>query len=305
VLVRRNIGIAALALLMAVTFTTGKAGAGIFDFERVPGQVAGMVFIEGGCFVMGDRFSDGYPDEKPTHEVCVDDFYFGKYEVTVGAFRRFVEDKGYVTSAEAGGGCKALSGTDWVAAPDVTWKNPGFRQGDNSPVVCVSYSDAVAFAKWMSRKNRKTYRLPTEAEWEFASRSRGRNYKYPWGNRENPYGNIYDSTAQRNLGPIPALGNYHDGYVYTAPVAGHAPSPLGIHGLSGNAWEWTHDYYGKSFYSASPRSNPQGPSRGNERVIRGGSWYSKLSCLRTSKRSRMPQEESYTIVGFRLALLPE
>lgn len=299
---RVKIGIVALVLLMAVALTAGKGRAGIFDFDRVPGLIAGMVFIEGGCFVMGDRFGDGYPDERPTHEVCVDDFYFGKYEVTVGAFRQFVEDAGHVTSAEKGGGCKTFTGTGWEANPKATWKDPGFRQGDASPVTCVSHDDAVAYAKWKSRKYRKKYRLSTEAEWEFASRSRGRNYRYPWGNGETPYGNIYDSVAHKNLGPIAALGDYYDGYVHTAPVAWHAPSPLGIHGLAGNVWEWTHDNYSKSYYARSPRTNPEGPSRGSERVIRGGSWYSKLSSLRTSKRAKLPPSDSYTIVGFRLAL---
>jgi formylglycine-generating enzyme required for sulfatase activity len=293
-----------MAALLALALPLARpAAAGIFDFERVPGLVAGMVFVEGGCFVMGDRFGDGYPDEKPTHEVCLDDFYFGKYEVTVGAFGRFVEETEYKTTAERGGGCKALEGTGWVTRTGATWKDPGFRQGLNSPVTCISHEDALAYARWKSKKSRKKYRLPTEAEWEFASRNRGRNFKYPWGNREEePYGNIYDSTAQKNLGPIAALEDYRDGYIYTAPVAGHAPSPMGIHGLSGNLWEWTHDYYGKGYYSKSPRTNPIGPKKGDRKVIRGGSWYSKPSCLRTSKRSSLDPGESYTIVGFRLVL---
>jgi formylglycine-generating enzyme required for sulfatase activity len=302
--VLRGKNIAALiALQLALSLCLARpAESGLFDFDRVPGLVAGMVFVEGGCFVMGDRFGDGYPDERPTHEVCVDDFYFGKYEVTVGAFRQFVEDTDYRTTAERGGGCRALKGTDWVISSGATWKDPGFRQGYNSPVTCVSHEDAEAYARWKSKKLRRKYRLPTEAEWEYASRNKGRNFKYPWGNQEEPYGNIYDITAQRNLGPIAGLEEYRDGYIYTAPVAGHAPSPMGIHGLSGNLWEWTADFYGKKYYSKSPRTNPKGPESGKRKVIRGGSWYSKLSCLRTSKRSSLEGGGSYTIVGFRLVL---
>jgi len=293
-----------MAMLTALALCLpARAGAGIFDFERVPGMVAGMVFVEGGCFVMGDRFGDGYPDERPTHEVCLDDYYFGKYEVTLGAFRQFVEDTGYKTTAEKGAGCTALVGTDWVTSSGATWKDPGFRQGYNSPVTCVSQEDAEAFARWKSKRDRRTYRLPSEAEWEYASRNRGRNLKYPWGNHEEePYGNIYDTTAQRNLGPIADLNEYYDGYVYTSPVASQAPNPMGIHGLSGNLWEWTLDFYSEKYYSRSPRTNPRGPERGEKKVIRGGSWYSKQSCLRTSKRSSLAPEESYTIVGFRLVL---
>lgn len=295
----------ATLIVIAHSLAPRPALGGLFDFERVPGMVAGMVFVEGGCFVMGDRFGDGYPDEKPTHEVCLDDFYFAKYEVTLGAFRQFVNDTGYVTTAENGSGCRALVGTDWVTSSGATWKDPGFRQGHNSPVTCVSHADAVAYAKWKGKKNRRTYRLPTEAEWEYASRNRGRNLKYPWGNQEEPYGNIYDKTAQRHLGPIAALDEYYDGYTYTSPVAGQAPSPMGIHGLSGNLWEWTHDYYSRDYYSKSPRTNPPGPESGSKKVIRGGSWYSKFSCLRTSKRSSLPPSDSYTIVGFRLVLEPK
>ena len=97
---------------------------------------------------MGDRFDEGFGDEKPTHEVCAEDMYFGKYEVTVGAFRYFVEDTGYVTTAEQGKGCMTLAETVWEVSPGLYWKNPGFPQSETSPVVCVSYKDAEAFIKW-------------------------------------------------------------------------------------------------------------------------------------------------------------
>lgn len=291
-------------LALALIGFTSPARAGIFDFDRVPGLIAGMVFVEGGCFVMGDRFSEGYPDERPTHEVCVDDFYIGKYEVTVGAFRAFVDKTGHITDAEKQGSCRNLTDKGWLPVPGLSWRNPGFLQKNTSPVTCISHNDASAYAKWMSGRQHKTYRLPTEAEWEFASRSRGRNYKYPWGNRETPVGNLYDSSAHKNIGPISALGNYHDGYIHTSPVASYAPNLLGIHDLSGNLWEWVHDYYDGNYYADSPRINPTGPESGRLRVIRGGSWYSKFECLRTSKRSKLPPGDSYTIVGFRLAVTP-
>lgn len=293
-------------LTVCISLAPGApALAGLFDYDRVPGLVAGMSYVEGGCFVMGDRFGDGYPDEKPTHEVCVDNYYIGKYEVTLAAFRAFVADSAYVTDAEKGAGCYTLVDTQWKPRKDLNWRDPGFPQSDSSPVVCVSHNDALAYAKWKSRKYRKAYRLPTEAEWEFASRDRGRNYRFTWGNREEPpHGNIYDSSAHKNIGPIAALGNYHDGYVHTSPVARYAPNILGIHDLSGNAWEWVNDIYSARYYAASARTNPKGPSSGSLRVIRGGSWYSKLSCLRTSKRSKLPPSHSYTIAGFRLAMTP-
>ncbi len=292
--------------LCIFTVLAAPAWAGLFDYDRVPGLMAGMTYLESGCFVMGDRFDEGYPDEKPTHEVCVDNYYIGKYEVTVAAFGAFVTATDYVTDAEKGGGCYTLTDTQWKPRKDLNWRDPGFPQTKRSPVVCVSYNDTTTYAKWMSRKYRRNYRLPTEAEWEFASRDRGRNYRYTWGNSEEPvYGNLYDKSAHKNIGPRAALGNYHDGYVYTAPIAQFAPNILGIHDLSGNAWEWISDYYGYDYYSHSPRTNPSGPTIGTLRVIRGGSWYSKLSTIRTSKRSKLAPSKSYTIVGFRLALSPK
>lgn len=291
------------ATAAALVLIATAAWAGIFDFDRVPGMRAGMVFMEGGCFVMGDRFGDGNPDEKPTHEVCVDDFYISKYEVTVAAFKVFVDDTGYITEAEKGQGCITLNDTFWLPDPALSWKNPGFPQKPENPVVCLSHNDAMAYIDWKDKKSRTPYRLLTEAEWEYASRSKGKNYKYPWGNNpEEPYGNIYDKSAHRNIAPIAALGNYHDGYVHTAPVASFAPTILGVHDMSGNVWEWVQDYYDKRYYQSSPRQNPSGPPRGDMRVIRGGSWYSKQSCLRTSRRAMVPPEQSSTIVGFRLGL---
>lgn len=293
---------ATLALALAGFATT--ASAGIFDFDRVPGLIAGTVFVEGGCFVMGDRFGDGYPDEKPTHEVCVDDFYIGKYEVTVGAFKTFVDKTSYITDAEKRGSCYDLTERGWRPVSGLSWRNPGFLQKSTSPVTCVSHNDAVAYARWLASRQHMKYRLLTEAEWEFASRTRGRNYKFSWGNRELPVGNLYDSSAHKNIGPIAALGDYHDGYIHTSPVASYAPNLLGVHDLAGNLWEWVQDYYAEDYYAESPRINPAGPERGRARVIRGGSWYSKLECLRTSKRAKLPPGDSYTIVGFRLAITP-
>jgi len=117
-------------------------------------SVTGMEFllVKGGCFQMGDTFVDGKSIEKPVHEVCVDEFYMGRYEVTVGQFKEFVRETRYQTEAERGDGAYHFTGSEWKKSKDIHWCNPGFRQTDRHPVVCVSHNDDLAFTDWLSRK---------------------------------------------------------------------------------------------------------------------------------------------------------
>lgn len=269
-------------------------------------QVTGMefVFVKGGCFQMGDTFGDGISIEKPVHEVCVDDFYMGKYEVTVGQFKQFVNDTGYKTGAERGKGCYGWTGSEWENSSSRNWRNTGVSQEDNYPVVCVSWSDSNEFINWLNRKTGKNYRLPTEAEWEYAARSRGKKEKYAGSDD-------VDSVAWYG-------GNSEE---RTHPVGMKAPNGLGLYDMSGNVWERVQDWYGDysnsmrwnvwewlqawyGGYSYSPRNNPKGPSSGEKRVIRGGSWHPLPKYVRTTTRGRKyPAWWAYTI-GFRLVRNP-
>ncbi len=234
-----------------------------------------FVWVPGGCFEMGCGPWDGdcHDNEKPVHEVCVDGFWMGRYEVTVGQFRRFVEETGYRTEAERSGGCLIWDGKKWKFDKGASWRNPGFSQGDDHPVVCVSWEDAKAFAKWLSKKTGYRFRLPTEAEWEYACRSGGRKVKY----------GTKTGDLSHDLANYWKIGG-RDRWKYTSPVGSFPPNELGLYDMSGNVWEWCEDRYDANYYARSPRNNPKGPSKGKFRVVRGGSWGLNPRDLRCADR---------------------
>jgi formylglycine-generating enzyme len=285
--------------------------------ENKPGYVyrdpaTGMefVFVKGGCFQMGDLWGDGTEDEKPVHDVCVDDFYIGKYEVTMGQFKKFRDETGYRTDGEKGGyGCTRTLVNEWDSDPKTSWYSPGFSQTEDHPVVCVSSDDAETFIGWMSRKEGRIFRLPTEAEWEYAARSRGKNYKYSWGNGV-PSGNIADESLKKVYPECTIWNGYNDGYVYTAPVGKFKPNDLGLYDMAGNVWEFCSDYYEKDYYTKSPRNNPSAPRSkykegvGHNRSVRGGAWSSIPHYIRLASRAFFdPQPYINYDTGFRLIML--
>ncbi len=258
-----------------------------------------FVFVKGGCYRMGDAFGDGEDIEKPAHKVCVDNFYLGRYDVTVGAFRKFVGDTGYITEAERGVGCAVWTGSKWQYDKNKNWRKPGFAQNDRHPVVCVSWNDAVAFIEWLSRKSGKRYCLPSEAEWEYAARSRGKRYKYGWGSG-TPSANVADESMKKAIPGLNAWNGYDDGYVYTSPVGRFRPNGLGLYDMTGNVWQWTADWYGEEYYRDGPRDNPKGPARGLFRVLRGGAWSNDPHASRVTYRNRRYQADRSAYFGFRL-----
>ncbi len=294
---------AAITFILLVTGASRDAAASGRESAFTEKSVdMDFVSVPRGCFQMGDSFGDGEKDEKPVHEVCVDGFSMGKYAVTVGQFRTFVNATGYRTEAEKGEGCLAIDKQgQWSRQPSATWKNPGFSQDDSHPVVCVSWDDAISFNKWLTSKGR-TYRLPTEAEWEYAARA-GTSSRNFWGNSVDEackYANVTDRAASKAQFVRLSAHNCDDGFVFTAPVGSYRPNPFGLYDMMGNVWQWTGDWYGESYYSVSPRNNPQGPLSGTRRVSRGGSWRSSSEHVRSSLRVHPPAGPSAG-VGFRLA----
>ncbi|RZI92965.1 MAG: formylglycine-generating enzyme family protein, partial [Rubrivivax sp.] len=169
----------------------------------------------------------------------------------------------------------------------------------------VTWHDAVAMARWLSAKEGRRYRLPTEAEWEYACRA-GQTTRFQNGDDPQALtraGNLFDQDAARHWPQwAPQATKGRDGYDFTAPVGRFAPNAFGLHDLHGNVWEWTSDYYGEDYYARSPIDDPQGPADGNVRVRRGGSWHTWPFYARCSFRNWNTEETRYPLVGFRLVL---
>jgi formylglycine-generating enzyme required for sulfatase activity len=283
-----------------------------------------LVVVRGGSFQMGNTFEGGEADERPPHSVELRSYAIGKHEVTVGQFRQFVEATGYVTSAERAGDAKVFVGKKVETRPDASWKNPYFEQDDGHPVVCVSWYDAVEYCNWRSRREglppcyrgsgdtitcdftADGYRLPTEAEWEFAARSRGLDCRYAWGNGE-PYiggrraGNTRDEAARRQWGSEKIWSGYDDGYAFTAPAGSFAPNALGLHDVSGNVYEWCWDWYGEEYYAHSPVQNPTGPPSAALRTCRDAGFSCPVERERVANRGKGQPDLAFSWGGFRVA----
>lgn len=271
------------------------------------GSAGDMVFIPAGSFLMGNNGSEPYSfsNEWPQHSVYLSGYWIGKYEVTRGDYRAFMNAGGYSNSAywsSAGWSWRVSNGRTepyyWAAAQD--WYDSCghcsyvFAQTDAHPVVGVSYYEAEAFCKWAGG------RLPTEAEWEKAARWTG---SYPnW----YPWGNPWDAEKCNNWYDHNVAGGGYQRY-QTAPVGSYPEgvSPYGCHDMAGNVWEWCRDWYLPDYYSLTPPGgwgDPQGPSSGHDRVTRSGSWdMGEWFALRCAVRSYMSPSDYWLSVGFRLA----
>jgi formylglycine-generating enzyme required for sulfatase activity len=271
-------------------------------------------------------------------------FFLGKYEVTVGQFRQFVEAMGYQTEGEQNG--KGSTGLDLSTGkvetkPEYNWRywlredeqHPsGFQQTDEHPAVCVSWNDAQAFCTWLSAQEGTAYRLPTEAEWEYACRARTTTRFYSGDDEDTlqEVANIADASLQeqwvwRTSDPPfpegthlpPYAKPWNDRYPFTAPVGRFKPNVFGLYDMLGNVGEWCSDWYDPDYYKQSPRDNPQGPASGplidisdrlpgaeprSLRMLRGGVWLDPASGCRSADRHthRRHPVDSAADIGFRV-----
>jgi formylglycine-generating enzyme len=243
-----------------------------------------FVEVPAGRFEMGDKWGTGDSDEKPVHQVKMHNFYLSKYEITVAQFREFVQATGYKTDADTMGWGMAWIGDQGGIVKGANWQKPGFDQADNHPVIMVSWNDAMAFCKYTET------RLPSEAEWEYAARNGARNTLFPSGD---------SLTAADANGRL--LTNA-DPFPFTSPVGLCRANEFGLHDMAGNAAEWCADWYDPVYYEDGNQSNPQGPSSGRYRVIRGGSFMDNRDfCRAVERNAGLPEDRVYTI-GFRVAL---
>lgn len=279
----------------------------------------GMVWIEGGTFEMGAPDAKGMPNEYPKHSVAVDGFWMDATEVTNAQFAAFVTATGYVTTAEKPIDWEVLKqqlspGTPkpadsellpgsmvftptstpvlmddisqwWKWVPGARWRHPkgpssSIKGQENLPVVQVSWEDAMAYCKWAGK------RLPTEAEWEWAASSGGKNL-YAWGNEEK-----YNTAANTWQGIFPYQNISEDGFKGIAPVKSFAANAFALYEISGNVWEWCADWYDDTYYGQAVgknSSNPSGPATKEGlflKVIRGGSYLCNPSYCEGYRRSR-------------------
>ena len=291
------------------------------------GQGPEMVVVPAGRFRMGS--GNGDSDEKPVHLVRISrDFAVGKYEVTVGEFRAFVRATGYTTDVENGDGCHiAWPGSPVYKPADASWRKPGFAQGAAHPVTCVSWNDAMAFVEWLSEQSAQAYRLPTEAEWEYAARG-GSTTAYWWGD-ERPVcragarngAKFHDdgvcarsrteqidrhSDGDRGApnigGPYRATQDdmLREGFAGTEPVGSYSANAFGLYDTAGNVWEWVEDWYQRKAYAGHAAVDPI-VRRGDSRANRGGSWGSYLGSLSSASRYSGEPHIGRFDVGFRLA----
>ena len=269
----------------------------------------GMTFayIPPGTFMMGSPADEaGRDDNETLHKVTLTKgFLMGTTHVTKHQFETFVLDSAYQTDAEIYRAALAFDGKGFSRLAGASWRNPGYVQGDDHPAGEISWNDAKAFCYWLGAKERRHYRLPTEAEWEYATRA-GTQTAYPWGNTPdggNGWANCCDQTAKDTF-PDSTAFNWTDGYVFTSPVGKFKPNAFGLYDMIGNEVEWCNDWYGK--YPDGDATDPQGPVAENTvdtyRVFRGGSFRDDPRHCRCACRNGRPQANYISDRGFRVVV---
>lgn len=248
---------------------------------------------------MGSTF---FTSELPIHKVNLSSFYLSPYEITVAEFRSFVKDTELVTQAEKRDGSSVLIDATWSIQKDACWNNPYYEISENQPVTCISWMDAVNYCNYLSDKEglklcyyvkngivfckfeANGYRLPTEAEWEYAARG----------------GNLSQNFAYAGSDSIDEVAWYgsNSGHL-VHPVGLKKPNELGLYDMSGNVWEWCWDW--DSFYTETPQIDPTGPSRGENKTQRGGSRDDNPTWIRTANRLFEGIRSSKNNTGFRIA----
>lgn len=282
-----------------------KAPASFKDCAECPE----MVMIPAGRFVIGaapdeeerEQLSEAFRHRsQPPRSVNVRRFAVGRFEITLGQYREFAEATG-----RSGSECFFWNGAEFEIDKKRSWRNTGYAQGDTHPVACVSWEDASAYARWLSQKTARPYRLLTEAEWEYAARGGTASSRY-WGDDANQacgYANGADLSAVRQL---PAArqwvnANCDDRHAYTAPVGSYRANAFGLHDMLGNVGEWTQDCWNGNYGGAPVDGSAWMSGDCSMRAVRGGAWDDAPTGLRAAYRVGSPTTIRLYSRGFRVA----
>jgi len=307
-----------------------------------------MVLIPAGTFQMGDSFNEGFEDELPVHTVTVDSFYMSRYEITNGQFCQYLNSSVsiYVSNGIVYGtdnnqpycdlhNFNSESQIDYSGSA-FSVRAKGGRDMSGDPVVLVSWFGAAAYCNWRSSQERKKvcydindtnwpcdfskkgFRLPTEAEWEYAARGNLSGKRFPWGdtishtranyfswwNEGQPFF-TYDVSLTEGHHP-----DWNDGFSpFTSPAGSFSPNGFWLYDMSGNVWEWCNDWYDSTYYASSPTNNPKGPSNGTYRTVRGGGWNEgggfAFFCRNAYRTSGATPDSKGSNHGFRIVLNPD
>ncbi|MEI6652049.1 MAG: SUMF1/EgtB/PvdO family nonheme iron enzyme [Chlorobiaceae bacterium] len=267
-----------------------------------------FVRIRGGLFTMGspEGEADRDSNDETEHQVKVSEFYLCRYAVTLAEFKKFIDESEYKTDAEKANSSRIWDGKEWKDKEGINWRhgvsgNERPPKEDNHPVLHVSWNDAVAYCKWMTEKKGKKFRLPTEAEWEYACRAKSTT---PFNTGEDL------TTDQANYdGNYPYNNNQKGEYrENTVPVDSFEPNAWGLYNMHGNVYEWCSDWYGDKYYEECKKKgtveNPEGAQTGSFRVLRGGYWNSYARSCRSAYRRSVTPDRRSSFVGFRLVFVP-
>ncbi|MDN7561088.1 formylglycine-generating enzyme family protein [Burkholderia orbicola] len=270
-----------------------------------------MVMIPSGEYQMGateeefigqdKKYQFMYAMETPRHTVKIKAFSIAKFHVTRKQFSIFARETGF-----SGKGCRIFKNGDWEFDLNANWENPGFKQTDSDPVVCVSWGDAQLYIAWVNEKvkplNKHRYRLPTEEEWEYVARAGTTTPTYWSGNRSEQckYENARDESAEVLGSDVPAA-QCNDGYIWTSPVGSFLPNPWGLYDMLGNAKQWVNDCSDVDYNTpAVSVPNPVTSCRGH--ILRGASWAAIPFAVRSASRAGNPSDSRNSTNGFRLAV---
>jgi formylglycine-generating enzyme required for sulfatase activity len=273
------------------------------DTYRACQQCPEMVAVPKGTFKIGStEFNE---DEQPVKDISINAFAVSRFEITVAEYKQFIDEMNFKESSP----CLTM-GEDgsWFFNQEAAWNNVGFEQDDNHPVVCVSWTGAKAYIKWLNTKLKDgapKFRLLTESEWEYAAKA-GSHTTFWWGSNEQDfckYTNGVDATAFAIYPHWKLAGKCDDGFVYTAPV-GHfnKPNAFGLQDMIGNVWEWVEDCYVDNFKALANNGEAQTSEPCEKRVFRGGAWGDYGSFyLRSTYRGAWAGDGAFANIGFRIA----